>query len=226
MEVQISFKVNESLFLKDPETSEIGKSIITNSIELLYEIGYENFTFKKLSERINSTEATVYRYFSNKHKMLLYILNWYWNYVYYLSQIYLTGIAEPEEKIKMILKLITDNYREETAPNVYDLNKLYAIVVSESSKVYLVKDVDQINREKVFKPYKDLCGYVAKIILEYAPHYKFPKSLASTVIETAHDQQFFKIHLPNLTDSTKKEDQKYVLNFLENLLFAALNQKE
>lgn len=225
MEIQIRFKVNDNLYLKDPETSEIGKSILSNSVELLYEIGYENFTFKKLSERIGSTEATIYRYFPNKHKLLLYILNWYWNYLFYISQIHLNRIADPGEKIRVLLKMITNTYEEGTAVNDFDLDKLYTIVVSESSKVYLVKDVDEINKENVFKPFKDFCSYLAEILKEYEPNLKFPKSLASTLLETAHDQQYFVYHLPNLTDCKDKADNLYVLHFLENLIFSMIGQK-
>ena len=38
MEFQLKFKVSENLFLRDPENSEIGKSIVKNSIELIHEM--------------------------------------------------------------------------------------------------------------------------------------------------------------------------------------------
>jgi AcrR family transcriptional regulator len=64
--ISIKFKVNQSLFLKDPEGSTIGKAIVAKSIDLIYDIGFEQFTFKKLAQEINTTEATIYRYFSSK----------------------------------------------------------------------------------------------------------------------------------------------------------------
>ncbi len=121
--------------------------------------------------------------------------------------------------------MITNTYEEGTAVNDFDLDKLYTIVVSESSKVYLVKDVDEINKENVFKPFKDFCSYVAEILKEYEPNLKYPKSLASTLLETAHDQQYFVYHLPNLTDCKDKADNLYVLHFLENLIFSMIGQK-
>ena len=36
MEFQLKFKVNQSLFLKDPEGSTIGKAIVAKSIDLIY----------------------------------------------------------------------------------------------------------------------------------------------------------------------------------------------
>lgn len=222
MELKLTFRVNSSLYLKDPDTSEIGKSIVKNAIDLMYDIGYENFTFRKLSQHINSTEATIYRYFANKHKLLLYILNWYWSYLFYLSQINLKGEIDPLEKLRFLLRLITNNEAVDNGEVPYDLHKLYETVVSESSKVYLVKEVDEINKEQVFKPYKELCSLIAQIILECKPGYPYPKSLSSTITETAHDQQFFSMHLPKLTDNVSKPPTKYALEFLESLVFGIL----
>ena len=63
-----TIRVPETIYLKDPESSELGQKIIKNSIELIDDIGFEAFTFKKLAESIGTTEAGVYRYFENKHK--------------------------------------------------------------------------------------------------------------------------------------------------------------
>ena len=69
----IKIQVNEKLYVKDPETSDLGKKIIENSILLIDEIGIEHFTFKKLGERIGSNESSIYRYFENKHKLVVYL---------------------------------------------------------------------------------------------------------------------------------------------------------
>ena len=98
MEFQLKFKVSEHLFLRDPENSEIGKSIVKNSIELIHEMGFENFTFRKLAQKISSTEATIYRYFSSKHKLLTYILNWYWSYLELISKVRLSEIKDTKKK--------------------------------------------------------------------------------------------------------------------------------
>ena len=74
----IKIQVNEKVYLKDPDSSELGKKIIRGSIDLIDEIGFEQFTFKKLAIKINSTEASVYRYFDSKHTLLVYITLWYW----------------------------------------------------------------------------------------------------------------------------------------------------
>ncbi len=56
MEVQLQIKMNEKLFLRDPEQTELGKKIIRHSIQLVYKNGFELFTFKKLAEDIGTTK--------------------------------------------------------------------------------------------------------------------------------------------------------------------------
>ena len=55
----IKIQVNEKIYIKDPETSVLGKKIIEQSILLIDEIGFELFTFKKLGERIESNESSI-----------------------------------------------------------------------------------------------------------------------------------------------------------------------
>ena len=76
MDFRVSFKVNEKIYLKNPEQSEIGRKKEKNGIDLIHQLGFEHFTFKKLAIEMQTTEATIYRYFENKHRLLLYILNW------------------------------------------------------------------------------------------------------------------------------------------------------
>ena len=59
----LKISVSEKVFIKDPETSDLGKRIIENSIILINDIGFEGFTFKKLGKMIGSNESSVYRYF-------------------------------------------------------------------------------------------------------------------------------------------------------------------
>lgn len=62
----IKIQINSKLFVKDPETSALGKKIIQESILLIDEIGFDDFTFKKLGEKIGSNESSIYRYFEKQ----------------------------------------------------------------------------------------------------------------------------------------------------------------
>jgi len=222
MEFQVKFAINEKIFLRNPESSEVGKVMVKRAIDLIYELGFEQFTFKKLAIEINSTEATIYRYFENKHRLLLYILNWYWCYMEFLVMIKLENIVDKKEQLKIIVHLLTHEFAEST--NQFDYNKKYLnqIVISESSKTYLVKDVAEINKDEVFKPYKDLCAKIAEVISSYNPAYKYPRSLSTTLIETAHHQQFFSVNLPKLTDISTLTKPNFTSGFIEDLLFHAI----
>jgi AcrR family transcriptional regulator len=217
MELKISFSINESLFLKDPESTALGKRIIQQSIVLISELGFESFTFKKLANAINTTEPSIYRYFENKHRLLLYIINWYWSYLDYLMDNRIRNLNNPNQKLEIAISLLTQAFPEEHVGLEYDRKKLHGIVIAESSKVYLTKEVSEINRNKAFKPYKELCAHLAAIIQEISPNYPFAHSLSSTLIETAHHQQFFCDHLPSLTDITTMRSENYVHQFIQKL---------
>ena len=79
----------------------------------------------------------------------------------------------------------------------------------------------EINKELVFNPLKSLCGFFGEVISEAKPDFPYPRSFASTLLETAHDQQFFSEHLPKLTDNNIKkiEHKKYVLDYLRFITF-------
>ena len=68
MKLEVQIKMNPSLYLRDPEQSELGKNIIKFSIELIHKNGFEAFTFKKLAIKIETTESTIYRYFESKNQ--------------------------------------------------------------------------------------------------------------------------------------------------------------
>lgn len=225
MEYHLNFKVNNRIYLRDPESSELGRSIVKTSIDLIYALGFEQFTFKKLAKELKSTEATVYRYFENKHRLLLYILNWYWSYMEYLLEIRLQPIADKKERLKAIIDLLTHELPDSIGQLDYNKKYLYEIVIAESSKAYLTKEIAEINKDEVFKPYKDLCSQIAEIIREYKPEYLYPRSLSTTLIESSHHQQFFSVNLPRLTDNypQKQKQTDFTCAFLEDLLFKTLS---
>ncbi|REA59514.1 TetR/AcrR family transcriptional regulator [Dyadobacter luteus] len=223
MEFQLTFHLNENIYLRDPEKSEIGKHIVKSAIDLIYDLGFEHFTFKKLAVEIHTTEATIYRYFENKHKLLLYILNWYWSYMEFLLVFKLQNVEDKKVKLKTIVELLTHELPESSGQLDYNKKFLNHIVISESSKVYLVKEVSEYNKNEVFKPYKDLCAKIAGAITAYDPEYAYPYSLSSTLIETAHHQQFFCQFLPKLTDVNPQNKSEFTSDFLTDLLFKVLH---
>jgi AcrR family transcriptional regulator len=215
--------LNDRLFLKNPQSTDLGKKIIKEAIRLIAAIGYEQFTFKKLAAEIETTEATIYRYFLNKHKLLIYLVSWYWSYLEFQIIIQLTNITTPANKIKKIIDILVWEDNLEINFGAFDHQALYFIAISEGNKTYLSKDVDENNKDMLYKPFKDLSGRIAAVFLEYNPTYKYPNTLASSLIDLSHLQYYFMHHLPRLSDFAKKKRPKDIEAFLEDLVFKALS---
>ena len=222
MNIEINPSLNDKLFLKNPLRTELGKKIIKESINLIAAMGYEHFTFKKLAAEIETTEATVYRYFINKHKLLIYLVSWYWSYLEFQMVIQLNNISTPANKIKKIIDILVWEDNLEINFGAFDHQALYFIAIAEGNKTYLSKDVDANNKDLLYKPFKDLSGRIAAVFSEYNPAYKFPNTLASSVIDLSHLQYFFMHHLPRLSDISKNKRPKDIETFLEDLVFKTL----
>lgn len=224
MDIQLQIKMNEKLFLRDPEQSELGKKIIQHSIQLIHKNGFEAFTFKKLAVDIGTTEAGIYRYFENKHRLLVYLAAWYWSWLEYQVAFQTNNIKDPVVKLKMVIKLLATTVEDDTSTRHVDESILHQIIITEGSKTYLTKRVSEDNKDRLFKPYKDLCAMIGNIILECGPNYLYPKSLASTIIEMAHFQNFFMNNLPSLTDFAENKDEAEIVRFLEDLVFSSIKK--
>jgi hypothetical protein len=224
MDYKLSFNLNQNLYLRDPEHSDLGKKIIKHGIDMIYDLGFEQFTFKKLAIEIGTTEASLYRYFENKQKLLLYIISWYWHYIDFLIDFKLQNIKDAKTKIIEIIHILTNENVNKNSNLDYDKHNLYQIVLVDSNKVYQIKNVTEINQNELFKPYKSLCAKIAGILKEFNPKYKYPKSLSSSLIEISHFHQYFAQHLPNLTDIKTVKSKNSTGDFLENLVFGVLGR--
>jgi AcrR family transcriptional regulator len=204
--IGIRIYLNEGLYLKDPQQSHLGRDLIRHSIILMDEIGFEAFNFKKLSKRMASTEASVYRYFENKHKLLLYLMAWYWEWVSYLIDIGTNNIEDPKERLRIIIKTFVNASREDPSIEYVNVSILYRVIIAEGAKSYHTRSVDEENKEGLFLNYKMLSEKVAAIIREINPDFPYPHALASNLFEMANNHIFFAQHLPSLTDVNVKED--------------------
>lgn len=224
MEPQFKISINQKLYLKNPEQSDIGQKILKSGLDLILKIGFEQFTFKKLAFEIKTTEATVYRYFENKHRLLTYLINWYWTYLDYKIIFNTNNLIQPEQKLKKIVDILSDDPLQNSRKDEISEKAAYELVMLEGSKAYLTKHVNNDNKDQLFKPYKDLCAKFADTILEYNPKYKFSHSLASTILEMSHSQMYFMKYLPSLTDFGAEKNNKKLKLFLEQLLFSAIRK--
>jgi AcrR family transcriptional regulator len=219
----VKIRVEEKVYLKDPEASEKGRDIIKHGIFLIDELGLEAFTFKKLAERIGSTEATIYRYFESKHMLLSYLISWYWNWLEYRLVFATNNIASVEARLRIAIRILSGRIENDMDFEHIDEVTLQRIVVAESAKAYLTKEVDVNNREGFFLSYKRLCKRIADIVHEINPEYKYPASLVSTIAESAHYQKFFALHLPSLTD-INDDSRNELEDFLTDMVFKTIKQ--
>jgi AcrR family transcriptional regulator len=219
----LSFKLNDKLYLRDPQHTELGQKIIRESIGLIDNLGFEQFNFKKLAEAIDSTEASVYRYFENKHRLLLYLTAWYWNWIEYRIDLLTHPTQKPEEKIKYSLRVLTEEKKEDPLFDFVNEEALYRIVLVEQDKTYLTKWVDDDNQEGFFLPYKSICKKIAGFVHDYNPKYPYPNSLVSTVMLAAHQQIFYAQHLPSLTNMKRKVHDD-LFAFLDHLVFTTVKK--
>lgn len=216
----IRIEINKKLYLKDPESSELGRKIIEKSILMIDEIGFESFTFKKLGLEINSNESSVYRYFENKHKLLLYLASWYWGWLEYRMVFATHSISDPKERLARAVEILTSYVEQDNAFSHVNEVVLNKIVINEYSKSYLSKEVDKENKEGYFAIYKRLIDRLSEMISAVNETYPYPFSLASTIVEGSLHQYFLKEHFPRLTNC---KDELTPTGYFNHLIFQTLN---
>jgi AcrR family transcriptional regulator len=215
----IIISVNDKLYVKNPETSDLGKKIIEQSILLIDEIGFENFTFKKLGEKISSNESSIYRYFESKHKLLLYLSSWYWGWIEYKLAFATTNVSNPMERLKKGVTIVTEKVEDDSTTLHINEAILNKIIIQEFTKTLLTKEVDEENKEGFFLVYKRVINRIIEMINEVNPNYAFAKSLASSIVEGALHQHFLKDHLKTITNcNSSVSPTDFYINLVENTL--------
>lgn len=205
--------------------SPMGKRILAMGIDLMLELGLEAFTFKKLAERMGSTELTVYHYFANKQRLLQYYFQLYWMWLHTYCVQEGRTLKDPRARLHGDVKALCGIWQADSMAAQINPAKLRALVIAEGSKSFQHKNVDADNQLKLFKPYKDLCGHVATELKACSPRMRSPRSFATTLVEMAHSLEFAMHHLPALTELSEKRDRKQLAAFLSDLADRYLKAK-
>ncbi|WP_194851284.1 TetR/AcrR family transcriptional regulator [Nonlabens antarcticus] len=196
----LKVEINEKIYVKDPESTDLGKRIIESSIHMIHDMGFEQFTFKKLGKEIGSNESSIYRYFESKHRLLLYLTSWYWGWMEYQLVIKIIPISDPITKLNTAVKILTREIVQDVNFKHIDEVTLSKIVIEENSKSFMTKGVDEENKEGYFSIYKRLVLRLRAMIVAVNPDYAFATSLSSTIIEGSLHQHFLERHFTALTD--------------------------
>ncbi|SFN66031.1 transcriptional regulator, TetR family [Bizionia echini] len=198
--------VPEIIYIKDPESTDLGKRIIEHSIILIDDLGFDNFTFKKLGTAIESNESSIYRYFESKHKVLLYLTSWYWAWIEYQLVFETHSISNSEEKLKKAIQIFSAAVIEDSNYSHINEVALNRIVINENSKSFSTKEVDKENKEGYFIVYKRIINRLGQLILDVNKDYEYPLNLASNIIEGSLHQHFLMHHFSTLTNCKKNND--------------------
>ena len=215
----LKIQINNRLYVKDPETSNLGQNIIKESILLIDEIGFDDFTFKKLGEKIGSNESSIYRYFENKHKLLVYLSSWYWSWMEYRLVFAISNYSSSFEKLKKAIAIITEKVEDDQKTKHINESILNKIIIAEFTKTFHTKEVDRENKEGFYYIYIRVIDRITTIITEVNPDYLYPKSLASNIVEGAMHQHFLKEHMQSITNCNEEiSPADFYIHLIENLL--------
>ncbi|PQJ23439.1 TetR family transcriptional regulator [Tenacibaculum sp. SG-28] len=220
MVVLFQIKIDPKFYTKNPESSELGMRIVSASIQMINDLGFESFTFKKLGTTIGSNESSIYRYFENKHALLVYLVNWYWSWIEYKLVFATLQVSSSMEQLKIAIALLTQEVKEDNSFSFINEVALSKIIISESSKAYHTKNIDLENEKGYYKSYKQVVKRVAAMVNEINPKFLYPNMLISTVIEGAHQQRYFSNHLPSLTDV--EEGKNNIVLFYTDMVFKTI----
>jgi AcrR family transcriptional regulator len=220
--MQVNVQVTEPVYLKDPLTTELGRRIIEHSVRMIDELGLETFTFGKLAVSLGTAESSIYRYFENKHRLLIYLVGWYWSWREYKLVFDTANIADPSVRLEKAIRSITEPVTDRGNFAYLDLRALYRIAVSESGKAYMTKEVDGEHKEGCFSSFKRLCDRLRGSILEVRADHPYPALMASNVVDGSMVQRFFAEHIPALSE---KNARNRIPDHFVDLVFASINAR-
>ncbi|MBN8548612.1 MAG: TetR/AcrR family transcriptional regulator [Deltaproteobacteria bacterium] len=222
MTASISFVIDQSLYLRYPEETALGKKIVSESILMMDEEGYDAFTFKKLAARISSTEASVYRYFRNKHQLLCYLVSWYWTWLEYFIQFRTNNITDSRRKLEMAIAALLESDIDD--PNIKHINEgiLHRVVVAESARVYMPRPAEISDYHGILRGYNLMCARLMEFIKGIDPKYKYTRELVDTLLSISHNR-LFTMYQSN-DRKAKRRDARSLEVFLNHLVFTSLNR--
>ena len=215
----IKIQVHSAIYIKDPESTELGKKILKESIFLIDEIGFENFTFKKLGIKIGSNESSIYRYFENKHRLLIYLSSWYWSWIEYKLVFSTSNISNPTDQLMKAITVVTEKIEDDLLTSHINESILNRIIITEFTKTFLTKQIDDEIREGFFEVYNRIINRIINMLSALIPDYPFAKSFISDMVEGSLHQYFLSQHLKTITNCNENiSPTDYYIDLTKRLL--------
>lgn len=211
-------QLDKALYAKDPAVSDIGKDILHHSVILLAEEGLEAFTFKKLAQAMASTETTIYRYFHNKHQLMMYLCSWYWSHQEWKLVFATANISEPKVLVERAVEVLISR---PSASKMQVMNEelLQRVVCAEFGKVFDIHTKHIEDFEGYFAAYHNLCERISAIILLMDKNNKHSMAWAQTIIEASQRQLFFHYYRKKMSDCAKDENtiKQFILSLTSSI---------
>jgi len=215
----IKIQINPAIYLKDPETTDLGRNILKDSIILIDELGFDHFTFKKLGEKIGSNESSVYRYFENKHKLLMYLSSWYWSWIEYKLVFSTSNIDNSTQQLMKAIIVVTEKIEDDESTSYINESVLNRIIITEFTKTFLTKQVDNEIRDGFFTVYNRVINRIITMLNVLVPDYPYSKSFVSDMVEGSLHQHFLSSHLKTITDCNENvSPTDYYIDLTKRLL--------
>ena len=106
----------------------------------------------------------------------------YWAWVEYNLVMETHSITDPKEKIIQAVTVLTRKVDNDSSNTPINLVLIHKIMISEFSKSFLTKSVDQENEQGLFVAYKRVHSRLQGFIKVANPSYNFSASLANTIL--------------------------------------------
>ena len=215
--------VDNRLYLRDPQETELGRRLLSDAVEMLNELGLEAFTFSKLARACKSTEASVYRYFHNKHELLGYLVAWYWAWLDYKVSFKTNNITQHTKRLELMLEVLAGNTDAGAMTPWMNEKLLQRLVVEEWGKLQLA---GEHTAARAYTHQEVFTKRIADFIHAANPHYPYPRALAGLLIQQAHQQRWYAEHFPQFTEVRLNDTgNKSLTGLLDHILQSCIAYK-
>ncbi|MBP2636754.1 MAG: transcriptional regulator TetR family [Firmicutes bacterium] len=149
------------------------ESVVLTAIEIIDELGIQNFSTRELAKRQSISEGTLYKHFKSKNEIILAVLDYYSKFDLAIYEATLAYDARNNEPSNTMLHFWIDAYVTyyENYPAITALVQLYDVF-----------SYDNDLREKVQEIYSKRSSYLKIIIETIQEKGEFPSTIKSTVL--------------------------------------------
>lgn len=218
-----SFRMSlgEEFYLRNPQDTELGRRIVETSLAMIVKDGFIPFSIKKLAVSIKTTEASVYRYFSNKECILLYCIGMFWAETEFRIKFQTNNMNNPKDRLSAIIDILTDEHgaaEQEFETSHFTLLRNLACL--NNSLIFILMEVQkqhQITKAALMPIIKSVYGSINDSVSQLVSDKSKAFMLTETIISFClNSQKKLQVMEPEKSeDQIKKRIKKYLLGLLK-----------